>query len=152
MFKKDLSAILFFLIFIAGCSMPQIVVLKDPLTPEEHLQLGLSYEKKGLIEEAIKHFKEASKYDARGFLFLGNLYFKQNQFDDAEVNFKKAIKKDNKLADAYNNLAWLYLTKNTNLDEAEELVKKALELEKKNKEKIIYYQNTLDKIKKLKNK
>ncbi|MDI6713456.1 MAG: tetratricopeptide repeat protein [Thermodesulfovibrio sp.] len=132
--------------------MPQIVVLKDPLTPEEHLQLGLSYEKKGLIDEAIKHFKEASKYDARGFLFLGNLYFKQNQFDDAEVNFKKAIKKDNKLADAYNNLAWLYLTKNINLDEAEELVKKAIELEKENTEKIKYYQNTLDKIKNLKTK
>ncbi|MDI1472757.1 tetratricopeptide repeat protein [Thermodesulfovibrio sp. 1176] len=152
MFKKELSIIFLFFIFISGCSMPQIVVLKDPLTPEEHLQLGLSYEKKGLIDEAIKHFKEASKYDARGFLFLGNLYFKQNQFDDAEVNFKKAIKKDNKLADAYNNLAWLYLTKNINLDEAEELVKKAIELEKENTEKIKYYQNTLDKIKNLKTK
>jgi len=132
--------------------MPQIVVLKDPLTPEEHLQLGLSYEKKGLIDEAIKHFKEASKYDARGFLFLGNLYFNQKRYDEAEANFKKAIKKDIKLADAYNNLAWLYLIRNINLDEAEELVKKAIEIEKENKEKIMHYQDTLDKIKKLKTK
>ncbi len=41
-------------LIITGCSMPQIVVLNDPLTAEEHLQLGLSYEKKGLIDDAKK--------------------------------------------------------------------------------------------------
>jgi len=43
-------------LIITGCSMPSIAVLHDPLTPQEHLQLGLSYEKKGLIEDAIKHY------------------------------------------------------------------------------------------------
>jgi len=44
-------------LIITGCSMPSIAVLHDPLTPQEHLQLGLSYEKKGLIEDAIKHYE-----------------------------------------------------------------------------------------------
>ncbi|MCX7724996.1 MAG: tetratricopeptide repeat protein [Thermodesulfovibrio sp.] len=134
--------------------MPQIVILHDPLTPQEHLQLGLSYEKKGLIEEAIKHYKEASKSDARGFLFLGNLYLNQEKYEYAEECYKKAIKKDDKLADAYNNLAWLYWMKAKNLEEAERMVKKAIEIERNNPDKIIIYQDTLEKIirKKLENK
>ena len=46
-------------------------------------------------------------------------------------------------ADAYNNLAWLYYTKKENLDEAESLAAKAIEL---NPEKRDVYQDTLDKI------
>lgn len=136
-------------LIIAGCSMPQIVVLHDPLTPQEHLQLGLNYEKKGLIEEAIKHYEEASKSDARGFLFIGNLYLNQGKYDNAEDYYKKAIRKNDKLADAYNNLAWIYCIKNKNLDEAEDMIKKALEIEKNNPDKVKIYQDTLEKIKKL---
>lgn len=139
-------------LIIAGCSMPQIVVLHDPLTPQEHLQLGLNYEKKGLIEEAKKHYEDASKSDARGFLFLGNLYFNQANYSKAEEYYRKAIRKNDKLADAYNNLAWIYYTRNENLDEAQELVKKAIEIEKDNPEKVKIYQDTLEKIQKLKTK
>jgi len=131
--------------------MPQIAVLHDPLTPEEHLQLGLNYEKKGLIEEAIKHYEDASKSDARGFLFLGNLYLNQKKYDTAEDYYKKAIQKNEKLADAYNNLAWLYFIKGEKLVDAEDLVKKAIEIEKNNPEKVKIYEDTLEKIKKLKN-
>lgn len=137
---------------ISGCSMPQIAVLHDPLTAEEHLQLGLSYEKKGLIDEAIKHYQDASKSDARGFLFLGNLYLNQAKYDEAEEYYKKAIKKDSKLADAYNNLAWLYNIKGERLQEAQELVKKAIEIEKNNPDKVKIYLDTLEKIKDQKSK
>ncbi len=147
----------FFILIIAclsifACSMPKIVVLNDPLTAEEHLQLGLSYERKGLLDEAIRHYEEASKNDARGFLLIGNLYLNQGKHDQAEENYKKAIKKDSKLADAYNNLAWLYYIKGERLDEAEDLVKKAIELEKGNQDKLKIYKDTLDKVNKLKTK
>ncbi|WP_353684592.1 tetratricopeptide repeat protein [Thermodesulfovibrio sp. 3907-1M] len=132
--------------------MPQVVVLHDPLTAEEHLQLGLSYEKKGLIDEAIKHYQDASKSDARGFLFLGNLYLNQTKYDEAEEYYKKAMKKDSKLADAYNNLAWLYYLKGEKLEEAEELVKKAIEIEKNKPDKVKIYLDTLEKIKNQKSK
>jgi len=130
--------------------MPSIAVLHDPLTPQEHLQLGLSYEKKGLIEDAIKHYEEASKEDAKGFLFLGNLYLNQNNYDKSEEYYKKAIRKNDKLADAYNNLAWVYCLQRKNLDEAEELVKKAIEIEKNNADKVKIYEDTIEKIQKLK--
>lgn len=143
---------LIFSLFISGCSIPQIVIIKDPLTPEEHLQLGLSYERKGLFEEAKKHYEEASKKDARGFLFLGNLYFKNNKYEEAELNYKKAIEKDERLSDAMNNLAWLYFLKRKNLDEAESLILRAIEIGKTDAEKQKIYQETFDKIKTLKTK
>ena len=31
----------------ASCSIPRIVVLRDPLTPEEHINLGVAYERAG---------------------------------------------------------------------------------------------------------
>lgn len=144
-----LSAVFLSLI---GCSLPKIVVLKDPLTAEEHLKLGLSYEREGLINQAVKHYKEASKSDARGFLLLGNLYYNLGEYIEAEENYKRAIKTDSKLADAYNNLAWLYFIKGDRIDEAENLVMMAIELEGENQEKIKIYRDTLDKIRKLKNR
>ncbi|MCS7215931.1 MAG: tetratricopeptide repeat protein, partial [Thermodesulfovibrio sp.] len=87
----------------------------------------------------------------RGFLFLGNLYLNQGKYNDAENYYKKAIKKNDRLADAYNNLAWIFCLENKNIDQAEEMVKKAIEIEKDNNEKLKIYQDTLEKIEKLKN-
>ncbi|WP_460177802.1 tetratricopeptide repeat protein [Thermodesulfovibrio hydrogeniphilus] len=148
--KKLDFLMVFCLLLIAGCSMPKILVLNDPLTAEEHLMMGLSREKAGLFDEAIKHYEEASKSDARGFLFLGNLYLSQNKYEEAEKNYKKAINKNDKLADAYNNLAWLYYLQERKLDEAEKLVKKAIELEINNPDRVKIYDDTLRKIQKLK--
>jgi len=74
---------------------------------------------------------------------MGNIYFQKNELDEAERYYRKAIKKDSKNADAYNNLAWLYYTKKENLDEAEVLALKAIELNPLKKET---YQDTLEKI------
>lgn len=134
-----------------SCSMPKIVILNDPLSPEEHLKLGLSYEKKGLIDEAEKHYEEASKRDTRGFLMLGNLYFSQGDYKKAEEYYKKAISRQQNLTDALNNLAWLYYLESRNLDEAENLILKAIELVGDDDKRKIYF-DTYDKIKSLKNK
>jgi tetratricopeptide (TPR) repeat protein len=137
---------------ISGCSMPKIVILHDPLTPEEHLQLGISYEKKGLFEEAKRHYEEASKKDVRGLLFLGNLYLNIGEYDRAEELYRETIKRDDKISDAYNNLAWLYYLKAEKIDEAENLIRKAMEIEKDNPEKLKTFQDTFEKIQKLKTK
>jgi tetratricopeptide (TPR) repeat protein len=131
-------------LLFAGCSLPRIIVLEDPLSPEEHLNLGVAYEKKGEWESAIKEYEAASRKLPLAYTYLGNVYFQKNEVQVAEEYYKKAIKKDPENADAYNNLAWLYLTKKEQLEEAEQLVVKAMELNPSKKD---IYQDTLDKIK-----
>jgi len=135
-----------FVVF-SGCSLPRIIVLDDPLTPEEHLTLGIAYEKSGELDPAIKEYKLAAKKLPLAYLYLGNVYFQKNELDEAEKYYKKTIKKDPQNADAYNNLAWLYYTKKENLEEAERLVLKALEL---NPSKENIYRDTLGKIEEFK--
>ena len=130
-------------ILIWGCSFPKIIILKDPLTPEEHLNLGVAYEKKGEFDEAIREYQAAAKKLPIAFLYLGNTYFLKNDWDQAEIYFKKAIEKDGKNATAYNNLAWLYFQRGKNLEQAEALAQKALELDPS---KSSIYGDTLEKV------
>lgn len=128
---------------LSGCAFPRIIVLDDPLSPEEHLNLGVTYEKKGELDSALKEYRAASKKLPLAFLYMGNVYLQKNEFDEAESCYKKAIKKDPENADAYNNLAWLYYLKREKLDEAERLALKAIEL---NPAKMEIYRDTLEKI------
>ena len=130
-----------------GCAFPRIIVLDDPLSPEEHLNMGVTYERKGELNEALKEYNAASKKIPLAYLYIGNVYFQKAEYDEAEKNYKEAIKRDSKNADAYNNLAWLYYIKKEKLDKAEELTLKAIDL---NPAKANIYQDTLEKIRKLK--
>jgi tetratricopeptide (TPR) repeat protein len=126
-----------------GCSFPKIIILKDPLTPEEHLNLGVAYERRGEFDQAIREYQLAAKKLPIAFLYLGNAYFLKNDWDEAEIYFKKAIEKDAKNAAAHNNLAWLYYQKGKNLEQAEALAQKALELDPS---KSSIYRDTLEKV------
>ena len=132
---------------LTSCSLPRIIILDDPLSPEEHINLGVAYEKQGKLDNALKEYRLASKKLPLAYLYMGNIYFQKNDFDEAESAYRKAIKKAPDNSDAYNNLAWLYYTKKENLNEAEELALKAIELNPSKKE---FYQDTLDKIRGLK--
>jgi tetratricopeptide (TPR) repeat protein len=134
-------------LLLLGCAFPRIIVLDDPLSPEEHINLGVTYEKKGELDNALKEYQVASKKLPVAYLYIGNIYFQKNEYEEAERYYKKAIKKEPENADAYNNLAWLYFIERKNLDEAERLVLKAIEL---NPAKKNIYQDTLDKIRALK--
>ena len=149
-FRVKSFKIIFYLIafsLLTSCALPKIVILDDPLSPEEHINLGVAYEKKGEIDNALKEDRLASKKLPLAYLYMGNIYFQKNDFDEAESAYKKAIEKEPSNSDAYNNLAWLYYTKKENLNEAEELALKAIELNPSKKE---IYQDTLEKIRALK--
>jgi tetratricopeptide (TPR) repeat protein len=135
------------LVFFCGCAFPRIVVLDDPLTPEEHLNLGVAYERKGELDRAIKEYELAAKKLSIAYLYLGNAYFQKEILSEAEKYYRLAIENEILNADAHNNLAWLYYVKKENLDEAENLVLKAIEL---NPSKNNIYRDTLDKIRELK--
>ncbi|HET6514205.1 MAG TPA: tetratricopeptide repeat protein [Thermodesulfovibrionales bacterium] len=132
--------------FFVGCSLPRIIILDDPLSPEEHINLGVAYERRGEFESAIKEYEAAAKKLPVAYLYLGNVFFQKNDLGNAEKCYRISIEKDPGNADIYNNLAWLYYTKKENLDEAEGLVLKAMELNPANK---VDYQDTLMKIRAL---
>jgi tetratricopeptide (TPR) repeat protein len=150
-FRKPALFLLALLLLLSlgagGCALPQILVLRDPLTPEEHLDLGVAYEKKGEFEGAVREYQLAVKKIPLANLHLGNVYFQKGDLGLAETYYRRAIREAPGHADAYNNLAWLYYTKRENLGEAEELARKAMEL---NPEKHTIYGDTLEKIREIK--
>src|SRR5512136_2891740 len=126
MFRHFLLLLL--ILAFAGCSIPKIIVFEDPLTPEEHLTLGVAYEHKGEYDLAIREYELASKQKPVAYLYLGNVYFLKSEYDKAEECYRDAIRRDHDLADAYNNLAWLLYSQKQNLDEARSLALKAIAL------------------------
>jgi tetratricopeptide (TPR) repeat protein len=124
---KYFSLFLLILAFF-GCSIPKIIVMEDPLTPEEHLKLGVAYEQKGEYDLAIREYESASKFITISYFYLGNAYFQKSEYNKAEASYRKAIRNDPGLADAYNNLAWLLYSQNKDLDEARSLALKAISL------------------------
>ena len=133
------------LLLLASCSLPRIIVLDDSLSPQEHLNLGVAYEKKTEYDPAIDEYIKASKQINLAYVYLGNVYFQKGDYEKAERSYKKAIDKDPSLADAYNNLAWLYYSKKESLPEAESLASRAVELDPKNET----YRDTLARIRKI---
>ena len=117
-----------------------------PLAPAEKLRLAVLFERKRNLDRAEALYREVTEEapgSAIAFLNLGNLYLKRTDLSAAEEHYKKAIVLDAKLADAYNNLAWVYVEKNENLPEAERLVKKALDL---SDDKHVRYMDTLGEV------
>ena len=130
------------LLFFA-CAFPRIIVLDDPLSPEEHLNLGVTYEQNKEFDNALKEYEKACKKLTIAYLYMGNIYYSKHEYKEAEFYYKKVIDKNPKNADAYNNLAWLYYIRRENLDEAEDLALKAIELDPLKKD---IYQDTLKNI------
>ncbi|MEJ2682997.1 MAG: tetratricopeptide repeat protein [Candidatus Sulfobium sp.] len=113
---------------VASCAVPHIIVLHDPLSPEEHVNLGLAYEKKGETRNAIREYTQAAKELPAAYVYLGNICYSVGAYAESERYYRTAIEKKPDLADAYNNLAWVLYTRGGDLREALRLAQKALAL------------------------
>jgi len=111
------------------------------------LNLGVSYEKKGEFEAALKEYHLAAKNLPQAYLFMGNAYFAKGEIDRAEKAYRQALELEPRNADACNNLAWLYFESGKNLEEAERLARQAIEF---NPAKASIYRDTLEKLTRLK--
>jgi len=139
--------VLLALLFVLGCHLPRVSLIEDPLTPEEHLNLGVAYEENGEFEGAVREYSAAAGKFPVAYLYLGNVYFRMKDYEQAETYYRRASKYEGCRADAYNNLAWLYYTKREKLGKAEALALEAISI---NPEKQAVYADTLDKIRRLK--
>jgi len=100
----------------------------DPLTPGEHLNLGLAYEQRGEFDLALAQYRLAARGDftSQAELYIGNAYFAKGDAKNAEIHYRLALNSDAEAAEALNNLAWLLLMYGGNLEEAETLARKAV--------------------------
>jgi len=94
----------------AGCGrVPRIVVLSDPLTAEEHLALGVAYERKGDFDLAIQEYEKALRKDEAFFqarVNLGNVWLAKKEYGKARAEYRKALSVRPGDPEATNNLAW----------------------------------------------
>ena len=129
--------------FLCGCSFPRIIILNDPLSAEEHDKLGRIYESQGKFDLAAQQYEAAIKQDPKSvssYLLLGDLSYRTKNYPEAESAYRKAIKLQPDNGDIYNNLSWVYLEQNTEIEKAEALVKKALTVSPAHR---AYYLDTL---------
>jgi Tfp pilus assembly protein PilF len=113
---------------LTACSTPRIVILNDPLTAREHVDLGLAYEHKGLLDLAKKEYLKALDMQdtwAVPYFNLGNVAYSQKDLKNAETYYRKALNLDQQNPDIMNNLANLLHDMGRN-EEAMVLIDKAL--------------------------
>jgi tetratricopeptide (TPR) repeat protein len=115
---------------LQACSnLPRVILLQDPLSPDEHVSLATSYKSQGLNEIAAKELEAALRKQGNhvpALVALGNLSFERGSLIEAEAYYRQALEVAPNHAGANNNLAMVYLTENR-LSEAEWLARKALE-------------------------
>lgn len=121
--------LLFVVLIFSGCaSLQASLFMKNPLTAEEHNNLGVIYEKEGKNDLAIREYKRAISSDdtlLTPIVNLGNVYFKEGEYTKAEKYYKKALTKDKTNLEAANNLASLYLETGAQYEEGLEYILQA---------------------------
>lgn len=115
---------------LAGCVLPGNRPAADALTPAEHLQLGLSYEQAGKLDLALREYERAATgpEPSMALTCQGNVYSAQGRKAGAEAAYRAALNANPDNPVALNNLAWLLAEDNRALDEAERLIRQAIEL------------------------
>jgi len=129
MTKRILPVLL--MLLVAGCALPKIVILDDPLTAQQHNDLGVAYEEKGDFALAEKEYEKALKKNRDWvipYLNLGHLYYRQGRLDEAENILREGLRAKGDHPDLLNNLAWVLMEKGR-LEHAQYLIDKAISIE-----------------------
>jgi Tfp pilus assembly protein PilF len=114
----------FLLVFLVagGCSrIPKIIVLEDPLSATEHVELGVAYERKGELDLAQREYERALRKDGklyRARVNLGNVFLAKKEYGKAREEYLLALELRPGDADATNNLSWAAILSGEGIDEA----------------------------------
>lgn len=112
---KFLKGILVLSLLIA-CSAPvkKTISIADQqaIESEKKIDQAVEFYEAGNYAEALKLFQSIDlDKDVYGFEvanYIGIIYFKQKNYDDAKSMFRKSIRLYNEFADAHNNLGFIY--------------------------------------------
>jgi len=125
------SILLLSVLVLAACAMPKIVILEDPLTAQQHNDLGVAYEEKGDFALAGKEYEKALGKNREWvipYLNLGHLFYRQGRLDEAENILREGLRAKGDHPDLLNNLAWVLMEKGR-LEHAQYLIDKAISIE-----------------------
>jgi tetratricopeptide (TPR) repeat protein len=103
---------------------------KDPQNPEFYLYLGSFYEQVEAYDKAEKALKDGLGLDpknSRLYFRLGVVYDKWGKKDDSIAAMRQVLRVEPANANALNYLGYTYADMGINLEEAEQLIRKALE-------------------------
>ena len=120
--RSILAPLLLLLLLAGGCSrVPRIIVLEDPLTAAEHVELGVAYERKGELDLARREYERALLKDGkfhRARLNLGNIFLAKKEYGKAREEYLLALELRPGDAEAANNLSWAAIFSGEGIEEA----------------------------------
>lgn len=129
---------------LTACALPRFTMHQDPLSPAEHLKLGLAYESGGDLTGALREYQAAMDQEPLAHLYAGNVLFSLGRMEAAEKAYGQAMLVLPLDPEPRNNLAWLLYTQRQRLDQAEALAVEALRLSPPERE--AEFQDTLERI------
>jgi tetratricopeptide (TPR) repeat protein len=103
---------------------------KDPQNPEFFLYLGSFYEQVEAYQKAEKALKDGLDLDLKNprlYFRLGVVYDKWGRKEDSIAAMRQVLRFEPTNANALNYLGYTYADMGSNLDEAEQLIRKALD-------------------------
>lgn len=112
--------------------MPRVIVLEDPLTAGEHLELGVLYERQGKFDLAIREYERALRKDKECFqarVNLGNVWLAKKEYGKAREEYGEALSMRPDDPEATNNLAWTAILSGERREEAVERMETVLSRE-----------------------
>jgi Tfp pilus assembly protein PilF len=98
-------------------------VKKAPLKDRVHANLGLAYEQKGLLDEAITEYKKCLRINpvnVEAIFDLGNTYHKKGWLDKAIAQYRKSISLDPQHNKSHFNLGIMLYKKGLNYEAIKE--------------------------------
>ncbi len=122
---RALAAISLSLLLLAGAAgcahLPKIIVLADPLSADEHVALGVAYERNGEPALAAREYEAAQSKDKASFqarFNLGNVRLAEKRYGDARKAYLAALELRRGDPEATNNLCWVAILSGNGREDA----------------------------------